>query len=84
MIKFDYNKNNARCIWCKRTENPHPDFNEPIPTKVFLSKKRRKIELCLSCYETEMEMSYKADEDFDKFLDDRFEKLLMLDNIKRF
>ena len=84
MIKFEYNKINARCTWCKRTENPHPDFNEPIPTKVFLSKKRRIIELCLSCYETEMEMSYKTDEDFDKFLDDRFEKLLMLDNIKRF
>jgi len=31
-----------------------------------------------------MEMSNKADEDFDKFLDDRFEKLLMLNNIKRF
>ena len=84
MIKFDYNKNNARCTWCKRTENPHPDFDEPVPTKVFFSKKRRKIELCLSCYETEMEMSYKADKDFYKFLDDRFEKLLMLDNIKRF
>ena len=82
MIKFEYNKNNARCTWCKRTENPHPDFDEPIPTKVFLSKKKRKIELCLSCYETEMEMSYKADEDFDKFLDDRFEKLLMLDNMR--
>ena len=84
MIKFEFNKINARCTWCKRIENPHLDFDEPIPTKVFLSKKRRKIELCLSYYETEMEMSYKADEDFYKFLDDRFEKLLMLDNIKRF
>ena len=84
MIKFDYNMINARCSWCKRTENPNPNFDEPIPTTVFLSKKRRKIELCLSCYETEMEMSYKADEDFCKFLDDRFEKLLMMDNIKRF
>ena len=84
MIKFDYNKINARCTWCKRTENPHPDFNEPIPTKVFLSKKRRKIELCISCYEIEKDLSYEANEDFSKFLDDRFEKLLMLDNIKRF
>ena len=38
MIKFDYNKINARCIWCKRTENPHPDFDEPIPTKVCQKK----------------------------------------------
>ena len=44
----------------------------------------RKIELCLSCYEIEMEMSYEANEDFYKFLDDRFEKLLMLENIIRF
>ena len=84
MIKFNYNKNNAWCIWCKRTENPHPDFNEPIPTKVFLSKKRRKIELCLSCYEIEKDLSNEANEDFYKFLDDRFEKLLMLDNMRRF
>ena len=84
MIKFDYNKNNARCIWCKRTENPHPDFNEPIPTKVFLSKKRRKIELCLFCYEIEKDLSNEENKDFYKFLDDRFEKLLLLDNMRRF
>ena len=59
MIKFDYNKKNAWCVWCKRTENPHPDFKEPIPTN-------------------------EANEDFYKFLDDRFEKLLMLDNMRRF
>ena len=61
-----------------------------IPTQIlmslyrqkFLSKKMRKIELCLFCYE--IEMSYEANEDFYKFLDDRFEKLLMLENIRRF
>ena len=84
MIKFDYNKNNARCIWCKRTENPHPDFDELIPRKVFLSNKRRKIELCLFCYEIEKDLSYESNEDFYKFIDDRFEKLLMLDNMRRF
>ena len=81
MIKFEYNKNK---VWCKRTEYPHPDFNETIPTKVFLSKKRRKIELCISCYEIEKVLSYEANEDFYKFLDDRFEKLIMLDNKRRF
>ena len=84
MIKFDYNKKNDWCVWCKRTENPHPDFNEPIPTKLFVSKKMRKIELCLSCYEIEKDLSNVANEDFYKFLDDRFEKLLMLDNMRRF
>ena len=52
--------------------------------KVFLSKKRRKIELCLSCYEIEKDLSYEANEDFIKFLDDRYEKLLMLENMRRF
>ena len=84
MTKFEYNKIDARCTWCKRTENPHPDLNEPVQTKEFLSRKRRIIELCLSCYETEMEMSYIADEDFCKFSHDGFEKLLLLDIIKRF
>ena len=84
MIKFEYNKNNTRCTWCKRTKNPHPDFDEPIPTKVFLSKKRRKIELCLSCYEIEKDLSYEANKDFNKFLDERYEILLMLEKMRRF
>ena len=84
MITFDYNKKNAWWVCCKKIENPHPDFNEPIPTKVFLSKKRRKIELCISCYEIEKDLSYEANEDFNKFLDDRYEKLLMLENMRRF
>ena len=84
MIKFNYNKINARCIWCKRTENPHQDLDEPIPTKLFLSKKGRKIELCLSCYEIEKDLSNEANEGFYKFLDDIFKKLLMLDNMRRF
>ena len=50
---FDYNKKDARCLWCNRTKNPHPDYNEPIPTKIFLSFKKKKIELCLYCYEEE-------------------------------
>ena len=52
--------------------------------KYFCQKKRRKIELCLSCYEIEKDLSNEANEDFYKFLDDRFEKLLMLDNMRRF
>ena len=43
MIKFDYNKNNAWCIWCKRTENSHLDFNEPLPTNYFYQKKGEKL-----------------------------------------
>ena len=52
--------------------------------KIFCQKKRRKIELCLSCYEIEKDLYNEANEDFYKFLDDRFEKILMLDNMRRF
>ena len=52
--------------------------------KYFCQKKRRKIELCLSCYEIEKDLSNEANEDFYKFLDDRYEKLLMLENMRRF
>ena len=30
--QFSYNKPNAKCIFCSRIQNPHPDFNEPIVT----------------------------------------------------
>ena len=59
-------------------------LTNPYRQKYFYQKKRRKIELCLSCYEIEKALSNEANEDFYKFLDDRFEKLLMLDNMRRF
>ena len=83
MVRFDYNKENAKCLWCKRTDNPHPNFNEPIPTKVFVSNKRREIELCISCYETEIELSNRERVKFEYLIDDRFEKLLVLDSIDK-
>ena len=42
--------------------------------KRYFFQKERKIELCLSCYETKMEMFHEANKDFSKFLDDRLEK----------
>ena len=58
-------------------------LTKPYRQKYFCQKKR-KIELCLSCYEIEKDLSYEENKDFNKFLDDRFEKLLMLDNMRRF
>ncbi len=77
-MSFIYNKNNAKCMWCKRTKNPHPDFSfETIPTKVFTSKKGRKIELCFSCYENETK-AIGEDIDFEEKLDKKFELLKVL------
>ena len=77
-MSFIYNKNIAKCMWCKRTKNPHPDFSfETIPTKVFTSKKGRKIELCFSCYENETK-AIVEDIDFEEKLDKKFELLKVL------
>ena len=35
-----YNKLNAICMWCKRTDNPHPEFDETIPIRAIVSKKK--------------------------------------------
>ena len=68
-MSFIYNKKNAQCMWCKRTKNPHPDYlHETIPSKIFISKKGRRIELCFSCYENETKAN---SEDFDEIA--RFE-----------
>ena len=77
-MSFVYNKNNARCMWCKRTKNPHPDFKfETIPTKNFTSRKGKKIELCFSCYENETK-AIREDSDFEEKLDKKFELLKVL------
>tara|TARA_Y100000589_G_C27076947_1_gene597916 strand:- start:872 stop:1075 length:204 start_codon:yes stop_codon:yes gene_type:complete len=65
-------------MWCKRTKNPHPDFTfETIPTKIFTSRKGKKIELCFSCYENETKASRKHN-DFEERLDKKFEVLKIL------
>ena len=77
-MSFTYNKKNAKCMWCKRTQNPHPDFTfETIPTRVFKSKKGRKIQLCFSCYENETNTTNK-DIVFEERLDKKFELLNIL------
>lgn len=78
-MTFNYNKKNAKCMWCKRTQNPHPDYSyETIPTKIFTSKKGRRVELCYNCFENEKNISKKNDILFKKNLDLRFESLKLL------
>ena len=78
-MTFNYNKKNAKCMWCKRTQNPHPDYSyETIPTKFFTSKKGRKVELCFSCFENEKDISKEDDILFKKNLDLKLESLKLL------
>ena len=78
-MTFNYNKKNAKCMWCKRTQNPHPDYSyETIPTKIFISEKGRKVELCFSCFENEKDISKEDDILFKKNLDLKLESLKLL------
>ena len=78
-MTFNYNKKNAKCMWCKRTQNPHPDYSyETIPTKIFVSEKGRKVELCFSCFENEKDISKEDDILFKKNLDLKLESLKLL------
>ena len=78
-MTFNYNKKNAKCMWCKRTQNPHPVYSyETIPTKIFISKKGRKVELCYSCFENEKDISKENDILFKKNLDLKLESLKLL------
>ena len=78
-MSFLYNKKNAKCMWCKRTQNPHPDYSyENIPTKIFISEKGRKVELCYSCFENEKDISRENDILFKKNLDLKLESLKLL------
>ena len=78
-MTFNYNKKNANCMWCKRTQNPHPDYSyETIPTKIFISEKGRKVELCFSCFENEKDISKEDDILFKKNLDLKLESLKLL------
>ena len=79
IMTFKYNKLNAKCMWCKRADNPHPDYtNETIPTKLFISEKGRKIELCFSCFEDETDKTQNIDVQFKKKLDLKFEMMKLL------
>ena len=78
-MTFNYNKKNANCMWCKRTQNPHPEYSyETIPTKIFTSKKGREVELCYSCFENEKDISKENDILFKKNLDLKLESLKLL------
>ena len=76
-MSFEYNKINAKCMWCKRTKNPHPDFlKETIPTKIFKTKKGLMIELCFSCFEQEKKSF--DDDVFKEKLDNKYETMKLL------
>ena len=79
MQNFIYNQPGAKCDFCKATENPHPDYDEPIPiTKINIGKKRRLI-LCINCFFTHKECSEKRGQPFFAYLSKLNDLSLVLD-----
>ena len=68
--QFSYNKPNAKCIFCSRTKNPHPDFNEPIVTTLF-SYNNNEIEVCINCYSELEELSSDQNKSMNSMLQDK-------------
>ena len=68
--QFFYNKPNAKCIFCSRTKNPHPDFNEPIVTALF-SYNNKEIEVCINCYGELEESSSDQNKSMNSLLQDK-------------
>ena len=59
MQNFIYNQPEAKCDFCKATENPHPDYDETIPiTRIDIGKKRE-LTLCINCFFMHKECSEK-------------------------
>ena len=68
--QFSYNKPNAKCIFCSRTKNPHPDFNEPIVT-TRLAYNNKEIEVCINCYSELEELSSDQNKSMNSMLQDK-------------
>ena len=68
--QFSYNKPNAKCIFCSRIQNPHPDFNEPIVTTL-LAYNNKEMEVCINCYSELEELSSDQNKSMKSTLQDK-------------
>ena len=58
-------------------------LTNPYQQKYFYQKKEEKLN-CVCLKEIEKDLSYEANKDFNKFFDERYEILLMLEKMRRF
>jgi hypothetical protein len=68
-MNFNYNRADAECRFCLRTENPHPDFNEPIVTQFFRSASNKNVEICINCYHELQELVKNSSHSFERIID---------------
>ena len=69
--KFQYNSATASCLFCERTDNPHPDFkNEPIVTTRLIVKNKER-EVCINCYYELREAAQSSNKSFPVILEEK-------------
>ena len=83
MQNFIYNQPEAKCDFCKETENPHPDYDETIPiTRIDIGKKRT-LTLCINCFFMHKECSEKKGHPFVAYLSKLNNFSLILDKYNK-
>ena len=83
MQEFIYNLPEAKCDFCKATENPHPDYDETVPiTRIDIGKKR-KLTLCINCFFMHKECSEEKGEYFIAYLSKMNNLSLILDKTSK-
>ena len=68
---FIYNNPNAECVFCRRTHNPHPDYDhEPVVTAL-MPYNDKNYEICINCYDEILEVSDKTGEPLTSTIKDK-------------
>ena len=75
---FIYNKIDAVCHFCNRTENPHPDFDEPIVI-IKLKIKTYDTEICINCWHELDILAKNSNRYFDDVVNEKEGILRILD-----
>ena len=73
-----YGSEMAKCSWCKRTLNPHPEYSEPIPVKFIEISRNITLTLCLWCFEQEVKESNECEEGFEETLREKYDAMKLI------
>ena len=80
--KFQYNSATASCLFCERTDNPHPDFkHEPIVTTRLIVKNKER-EVCINCYYELLEVAESSSKSVTVILEEKLNLVRIFDKQK--
>ena len=79
--EFSYSKLDASCHFCSRTENPHPDFDEPIVTTK-IKFNTQEIQVCINCWHELDTLAKSGKKAFSKVVKEKENVLRLLNRSK--